>query len=134
MISGVHHLAIQVRDLAAAENFYCGVLGLSVLRRWPAADGGERSLWVATGSDTFLALELVKGDQPIAAADPTRGVRPGHHLVALAIPPESRVDWETRLQAAGIPITHRTPYTLYFTDPEGNRLGLSHYPDAADSP
>jgi catechol 2,3-dioxygenase-like lactoylglutathione lyase family enzyme len=131
-IEGVHHLAIQVRDLAAAERFYCGVLGLSVLRRWPAPGGGERSLWVATGPTTFLALEVVKGE-PIAAADPTRVDRPGHHLVALAIRREERIAWEAKLRAAGSPVTHRSPYTLYFTDPEGNRLGLSHYPDAVEA-
>ena len=133
MITGVHHLAIQVRDLAAAERFYCGVLGLPVVRRWPAPGGGERSLWVATGAGAFLALEVVKSDQPVAAADPTRGDRPGHHLVALANPRAARPAWEARLEASGAAITHRTAYTLYFTDPEGNRLGLSHYPDAAES-
>jgi glyoxylase I family protein len=132
MIGGVHHLAIQVRDLSAAEHFYCGVLGLPIVRRWPAPGGGERSLWVAAGPTTFLALEVVEGDQPIAAADPTRGERPGHHLVALGIAREARPAWEARLAAAGRPVTHRTAYTVYFTDPEGNRLALSHYPDAAE--
>ncbi len=134
MITGVHHLAIQVRDLAAAERFYCGVLGLPVVRRWPARDGGERSLWVEAGPGTFLALEVIGGPQPIAADDPTRGERPGHHLLALTIPRQARASWEARLAAAGTPVTHRTGFTLYFTDPEGNRLGLSHYPDAAESP
>lgn len=132
LIAGVHHLAIQVRDLSAAERFYCGVLGLPVVRRWPAPGGGERSLWVAAGPSTFLALEVVTGEQPTAAADPTRAERPGHHLLALAIAPGARTAWEARLAAAGTPVTHRTAYTLYFTDPEGNRLGLSHYPDAAE--
>lgn len=132
IIDGVHHLAIQVRDLPAAERFYCGVLGLPVIRRWPTADGGERSLWVAAGPATFLALEVVGGEQPIAAADPTRGDRPGHHLIALGIPRDARPAWEARLEAAGARVTHRTAYTLYFTDPEGNRLGLSHYPDAVE--
>jgi len=132
LIAGVHHLAIQVMDLPAAERFYCGVLGLPVVRRWPAPGGGERSLWVAAGPSTFLALEVVTGEQPTAAADPTRVDRPGHHLLALAIAPGTRAAWEARLAAAGTPVTHRTAYTLYFTDPEGNRLGLSHYPDAAE--
>jgi len=132
IIDGVHHLAIQVRDLPAAERFYCGVLGLPVIRRWPTADGGERSLWVAVGATTFLALEVVRGEQPIAADDPTRQDRPGHHLLALAIARDARAVWEARLEAAGAPVTHRTAHTLYFTDPEGNRVGLSHYPDAVE--
>lgn len=137
---GVHHLAIQVRDLAAAERFYVGLLGLPVLRRWPGEGGTERSLWVevggapGTGSDSFLALEVVpvRTAQPTTSEDPGRAGRPGHHLLALSIARSDRATWEARLAAAGVPITGRSAFTLYFCDPEGNRLGLSHYPDAAD--
>ena len=73
---------------------------------------------------------MVTGDEPIAAADPTRGDRPGRHLLALAIGRDGRTRWEARLATAGVAVTHRTAFTIYFCDPEGNRLGLSHYPDA----
>jgi glyoxylase I family protein len=135
---GVHHLAIQVRDLAAAERFYVGLLGLPVLRRWPGEGGAERSLWIevggGSGAATFLALEVVpaRADQPTAAGDPGRAQRPGHHLLALGIARSERAAWEARLRTAGVPVTGRSAFTLYFCDPEGNRLGLSHYPDAAD--
>jgi glyoxylase I family protein len=137
---GVHHLAIQVRDLLKAERFYVGVLGLSVLRRWLGQDGAERSVWIDLGGGsagrpaTFLALEIVpaRAGQPTAAEDPGRAGRPGHHLVALGIARSERAAWETRLAAAGVPITGRSTFTVYFCDPEGNRLALSHYPDAAD--
>jgi len=133
--AGVHHFAIQVRDLRAAEDFYVGVLGLRVVRRWPSADGGdgERSLWVETGDapGTFLALEVAPGAGVTAAEDPTRAHRPGHHLLALRIAREQRASWESRLAAAGVAITRRTAFTLYFRDPEGNGLGLSHFPDTA---
>lgn len=145
-ISGAHHLAIKVRDLAAAERFYAGVLGLRVARRWPAADGaGERSLWLDLGAagDTFLALETLTAsaalDVDAAAArsgalPSPSGERPGHHLVALRIGRDQRSAWEARLTGAGVTISHRSDYTIYFTDPEGNRLGLSHYPDRATDP
>ena len=42
----------------------------------------------------------------------------------------TRDAWEAHLTAAGHPIVHRTDYTLYVRDPEGNRVGLSHWPDA----
>ncbi len=29
----------------------------------------------------------------------------------------------------GIPIVHRTRWTIYIRDPEGNRIGLSHHPE-----
>lgn len=139
---GVHHLAIQVRDLATVERFYGGALGLKVLRRWPAekSDGGgagpsgggagtgDRSVWLDTGDGSFLALEVVAAG-PTAAEDPARGERPGLHLVALRIAAGERSQWQERLAQAGVEIYHRTPYTLYVRDPEGNRVGLSHHPD-----
>jgi glyoxylase I family protein len=129
---GFHHLAIQVRDLGAVERFYRETLGLLVLRRWPARDGapGERSVWLDVGDGGFLALEVV-ADGPTATEDAARGTRPGLHLVALRIERSARASWERRLAAAGVPVETRTAFTLYVRDPEGNRVGLSHWPDEA---
>jgi catechol 2,3-dioxygenase-like lactoylglutathione lyase family enzyme len=130
---GFHHLAIQVRDLALCERFYRDILGLAVLRRWPARDGqsGERSVWLDTGDGSFLALEVVSAG-PTAAEDDARTTRPGLHLVALRIERAARAEWERRLIAAGVPVEARTAFTLYVRDPEGNRVGLSHWPDEAE--
>ncbi|HWE22965.1 MAG TPA: VOC family protein, partial [Myxococcales bacterium] len=48
-VRGHHHLAIQVKDLPGAVRFYGDVLGLKVVRRWPAEGGrgGERSVWLS---------------------------------------------------------------------------------------
>jgi glyoxylase I family protein len=128
---GFHHLAIQVRDLGAVEPFYVETLGLRVLRRWPVRDGvGERSVWLDTGDGGFLALERVT-DGPTAAEDLARAGRPGLHLVALKIERAARGAWEARLARAGVAVEARTAFTLYVRDPEGNRVGLSHWPDEA---
>ena len=34
-VTGVSELVLEVQDLAAAEDFYAGVLGLPVVDRWP---------------------------------------------------------------------------------------------------
>jgi len=150
-LAGVHHVAITVRDLGAAERFYVGVLGLRVLRRWPTADGAaERSLWLATASGdgqagdgqpgdghagAFIALEAAPPSAVPATGVAPAGPRPpGHHLLALRIAPAQRAPWEARLAAAGVEVTHRSAYTIYFADPEGNLLGLSHHPDPAPAP
>ena len=135
---GVHHLAIQVRDLAAAERFYCGVLGLGVLRRWPNADGtGERSIWVDTGDGAFLALERVVvrggggGGEDEDEDGDGNGDRGGWHLVALRIGAGDREGWRERFAGEGVVVYHQTRFTIYVKDPEGNRVGLSHYPEPA---
>lgn len=121
-----HHLAIQVADLPRAERFYREVLGLEVSKRWPWDDGrpGERSIWLSLG-DGFIALEACDGPVPSRAF---RDPRPGLHLFAISIPAGDRAAWEQRL---GVAIVHRTKFTLYLLDPEGNRIGLSHHPDEA---
>lgn len=125
---GFHHLAVQCADIALCEAFYRDVLGLPVLRRWPREGGGDRSVWLAVGESGgagFIALE--HADVP-AEARPWRDGRPGLHLVALHIAPSERRAWEDRLESAGVMVVHRTRWTIYFHDPEGNRIGLTHYP------
>jgi hypothetical protein len=128
--AGVHHLAIAVRDLTLATSFYEGVLGLPVLRRWPATDGGsiERSVWLdlGGGAGAFLALERTAEDGP-----PRGAQSPGLQMLALRIDVAARGEWERRLAGAGVPVVHRTAHTIYVRDPEGNRIGLSHWPDPA---
>ncbi len=123
--AAVHHMAIKVADLARAQAFYVGVLGLPVLRRWPSPDGaGDRSIWLDLGGGAFLALERADGAQPAKAED-----APGLHLLALRIGRAERESWIAKLALAGHPVYQSTDYTLYVKDPEGNRIGLSHWPD-----
>ncbi len=130
---GVHHLAIGVRDLPSVEAFYTSVLRLPVQRRWPRTDGGpgDRSVWLELGGGAFLALERAE-TTPAEQRPPAAGQ--GYLMAALAIARQQRADWEAWLASAGVPIVRRTPYTLYVEDPEGNRVGLSHWPDAAEMP
>jgi catechol 2,3-dioxygenase-like lactoylglutathione lyase family enzyme len=120
----VHHLAVLVADLAPAEAFYAGVLGLPVRERWTDDAGRPRSLWLSLGGGAFLAVELA-GE----LAGPRRGDgAPGWHCVALAIAAEEREPWRARLSAAGHPVERETTFTLYARDPDGNLVALSHHP------
>jgi catechol 2,3-dioxygenase-like lactoylglutathione lyase family enzyme len=51
-VSGVSELVLEVEDLAAAESFYAGVLGLPVVERWPNRD----AIWVMAGDRTRIGL------------------------------------------------------------------------------
>jgi glyoxylase I family protein len=136
---GVHHVAIAVRDLEAVEAFYVGVLGLPILRRWPMTGKAagdqtrDRSVWLDLGSGAFLALERAADSEVARGAAPAERLH-GYLMIALRIARAARPDWEARLAAAGVAVVHRTDHTLYVADPEGNRIGLSHWPDGAAEP
>jgi catechol 2,3-dioxygenase len=113
--SRVHHVALRVADPERSLRFYGGVLGLAEARR--AEDGGRvRSIWVQAG-DAVLMLE-----REIRGAGPASG---SGHVLVLAV--DDLAAWEARLAAAGVPIADRTASTLYVSDPDGHRVGLSVY-------
>lgn len=122
-VSALHHLAVVVRDLERSARFYGDVLGLPEIRRWHD-ERGLRAIWFSLGEggddDPFLAVE--RGDPEQFRLDT------GWHCVALRITRNDRERWEQGLQAAGHPVTRRTDFTLYCRDPDGNWVGLSHYP------
>ncbi len=126
-VEGLHHVALQCADLGRCEAFYRDVLGLAVLRRWPAEGGGDRSVWLSTG-EGFLALE--RASRPVEEA-PFEDTPAGWHVVALSIARADRRSWEARLAAAGVRLARRSPFSLFFRDPEGNRVALSHWPEEA---
>jgi catechol 2,3-dioxygenase-like lactoylglutathione lyase family enzyme len=93
---------------------------------WLALEGG------------FLALErAAEGCEPGGGerpAGPFRDGAAGLHLFALRIRPGERRSWEARLEAQGVRVVHRTRWTIYLRDPEGNRIGLSHHPEDPEVP
>ena len=124
-IQAFHHLAIQVRDLERTAAFYRGVIGLSEQVRHYREDGTLRSIWLDVPGGGFIALEACAG---APALDGFRDDAPGLHLLALRIDPAARAAVERELEGHGVSIVHRTRWTLYVRDPEGNRIGLSHHP------
>lgn len=125
-VTGFHHVAIQVRDLERASTFYREVLGLEEQVRHRREDGSLRSIWLTVPGGGFLALEDCVGTP---SHDDFRRDTPGLHLLALRIDREARPGVERRLERMGVEIVHRTRWTIYVRDPEGNRIGLSHHPD-----
>ncbi|MCO4760940.1 MAG: VOC family protein [Myxococcales bacterium] len=125
---GIHHLAIQCHDLITMVRFYNTVLRLPVVRRWPRDPDlgtGDRAVWMGLGT-SVIALESV---DEAATPDDWQSQTPGLHLVALQIFPWGRQLWREQLALHEVTILYESQWTLYIRDPEGNRVGLSHFPD-----
>ncbi len=123
----LHHLAVKVKDLARAEAFYSGVLGLRVSNRHQDERGASRSIWLDLGAGAFLAVERAEPGETARADD-----QPGWHCVALAIGVDQRDAWRARLAARGFSVERESPFTLYVRDPEGALVALSHHPIAVN--
>ena len=118
----VHHVAIQVPDLVAARAFYEGVLQLPVTREQVHA------IWVDAGGVIVMLERCAEsGGEPSTWASAV----PGPYVVAFGIAAAERDSWRARLSAASVTLSHESAFTMYFRDPWGTRLALSHYPEPA---
>lgn len=112
----VHHIALRTADVPRLEAFYRDLLGLPVTAR----PGGSR-VWLAAG-ETLLMLEPREPDEPTVPAG-------SMEFLAFAITPAERTGFVARLAQAGVTVEAQTDFTLYFRDPDGRRVGVSHHPD-----
>jgi catechol 2,3-dioxygenase-like lactoylglutathione lyase family enzyme len=122
---GLHHLALGARDVERVAAFYRDLLGLAAIGLERDEAGAVRSVWLDLGGPILMVERTEEAPRPV------RHVGAGPFLVALGTEPEARAGLEKRLEAAGHPIEYRTEYTSYTRDPEGNRVGLSHWPRTA---
>ena len=121
---GMRHVALNVADMAACEDFYVGLLGMNVEWR-PDPD----NLYLTSGCDN---LALHKASEPLAAF----GQRLDH--IGFVLRQEQDVDvWYEFLNAHQVPIekpprTHRDgARSFYCRDPEGNVVQMIYHPPIA---
>lgn len=114
----IHHLALRTRDVPKLVAFYRDVLGLPSA---PDERVSAGSVWLAADGARVM-IEEAAPEEP----DLPRG---SMELVAFAIAPDERARFEARLGRLSIAVEHRTDFTLYFRDPDGRRLAVSHYPE-----
>lgn len=131
-----HHIALKVHDLQRGEEFYTAVLGLRLITRHRDPDGKLRSVWLDL-QGVVLMLERCEGStgKEPAAEKKSGGNIPesrGWHLLALSIPAGARDSWKEKLARQGIPVVRESACSIYFLDPEGNNLALSHYPEPVE--
>lgn len=125
-IAGIHHVAINVRDLERSVQWYGDVLGFTPLFPYDTDAFKRRILRHPSG----VVLGLTKHDHPDSEAEFSER-RTGLDHIALAVETEDDLQaWAGRLDSAGV--THSgvkiTPATgsalIAFRDPDNIQLEL----------
>jgi lactoylglutathione lyase len=121
------HTMMRVRDLEASLAFYCGILGMQVLRRTDYHDGRFTNTFIGYGPEAkFPTLELTHNwDQQ---ADYDKGDGWGH----ICIEARDVYDACAKLAAQGVNITrppgpmkHGTRVIAFCEDPDGYKVELN---------
>ncbi|HEY4136003.1 MAG TPA: VOC family protein [Alphaproteobacteria bacterium] len=120
-LDGISHIAVKVDDLAAARDFYRGVLGFSLESGLSLPECGQHAV-LSTASGQHVALCLDAGFAPL----PDTGIHNGYR-----VSPQARQTILDRLAKENIEVfSYReirpaeAAENCYFYDPSGNRLQL----------
>lgn len=119
----ITHVGIFVRDLEAMIAFYTRVLGLVLTDRGPYYRGGEIA---------FLSRKPDEHHQVVFASGRPQEARSTINQISFLVEDlETLRRYHSILVDLGIegldPINHGNAWSLYFPDPEGNRLELYTY-------
>lgn len=118
---GMHHVALNVKDLEACEQFYVDLLGMDVEWR-PDQD----NVYLCSGNDNLALHRLPNGDSP-------EGIQRLDHIGFIINEPDLVDEWYEYLNARGVemktkPTTHRDgARSFYCKDPEGNVVQMIYH-------
>jgi catechol-2,3-dioxygenase len=121
---GFFEMVLEVDDLAEAESFYAGALGLPVVERWT---GDRPAVWLALGREGFLGLwpEESGGEKGI------HGSRGGRHVhFAIRVPVGTLDAIQARLETLGLEVEGGWDFgkgnrAIYVDDPDGNVVEIT---------
>lgn len=117
----LHHLALGARNVAALAAFYQQTFELPELRRHYYDDGRLRSIWLDVGGPILMIEDTEDGERNV------RGVGAGPFLLAFRSDAEQGEALVQRLEDRDIEVEACSDYTIYFRDPENNRVAISSY-------
>jgi catechol 2,3-dioxygenase-like lactoylglutathione lyase family enzyme len=116
LITGTDFITVSTKDLAAAEEFYGGVLGLPLSKHWgnlPAAEFETGNLTIAVMQSDAFGIEFHANTHPIE-------LRVDDFEAA-------RAELESRgVEFKGDTLDSGVCYQAFFEDPDGNALAIHH--------
>jgi catechol 2,3-dioxygenase len=129
-VQSIGHAVLKVRDIATAEAFYHGVLGLPIAVRSDVA--GPDMTFFSLNTHHDFAVVAMGADAP--SADP-RGVGLAHIAFKVGTTTEELEAMKRQVEERGAKIDraidHGVTRSLYLRDPDGN--GIELFVDVSDA-
>ncbi len=121
-LNGIHHIALNVRDLDKAEAFYTGVLGFRVMERFSK---GLRHIMVDTGNSAVALFEAPDLDTK-ASIDLMSETGYEHFAFRADKEQFDSIVQELKEKVEGVegPVKRGDGMSVYFNDPDGNHLEI----------
>jgi len=117
----IGHVHLKVSNLDRALDFYCGVLGFTLMQRF----GSQAAFVSAGGYHHHIGLNTWES---LGGPPPPPGTSGLYHLAVLYPTRADLADALLRLQSAGIPLDgasdHGVSEALYLRDPDQNGVEL----------
>jgi catechol 2,3-dioxygenase len=126
-VQSLGHVVLKVSDQKRAEEFYNGLLGLPIVARFESRNMSFFSL----GDHHDFAIAAVGED---AAGPNDSGIGLQHVAFKIGEDVDTLKRAKQEFEAAGVdvtPVDHGVTQSLYFQDPDGNRLEV--YIDVSDA-
>ena len=125
-LKGIHHIALNVKDLDRAEGFYTDVLGFQVTNRFSK---GLRHLMLETGN---AAIALFESPELEVKEAINLLSEEGYLHLALEAEPADFENIVKELQSKNIhidngPVKRGDGESIYFNDPDYNHLEIHCY-------
>lgn len=131
-LRGLDHVVLLVADLELAKRFYCDVVGCRIDRELP-----QYGMAQLRAGESLIDLVDIASDEGAWARPAVDGGRNVDHL-CLATAGFEPEDMRHHLERNGVAIDEEgirygatgEGYSIYFTDPFGNRIELKSVADA----
>jgi catechol 2,3-dioxygenase-like lactoylglutathione lyase family enzyme len=131
-LQGLRHLALRVRDIRKAREFYQRVFGMKVV--W---EPDPQNCYLSSGTDNLALHEIAQTD--VLGKMPTLD-SPLDHFGFIASTPQVVDAWATWAGQNGVAIVkapkqHRDgSYSCYLADPDGNTIQILYEPTISRAP
>ena len=131
-LQGLRHLALRVRNIRTARDFYRRVFGMAVV--W---EPDPQNCYLSSGTDNLALHEIAPEDASARVASPAS---PLDHFGFIAGTPQIVDEWAAWAKQNGVPLVHAPKrhrdgsYSCYLADPDGNVIQILFEPTISTVP